>query len=75
MNASIPIKLIPESDSERESRIRWATLAAADGCEASARELEELLEEGPEDLIPIRKLLDLSKGHRKFNREHRRPSK
>jgi hypothetical protein len=57
-------------------------MAAADGCEASVRELEELLEEGPEpdDLVPLSKMRSaidaylsmIDKGNRTFAREQLR---
>lgn len=46
---------------DRERRIYWARLHASEGCEASARELDELLEEGPleGDLVPLWLLSEL----------------
>lgn len=61
--------------------IEWVRACADDGCEASAREMEELLDEleNPADdgPLPIRfcltdaELLAHSLNHRRFNREHR----
>ena len=43
-----------ELRTEREQLIYWATLHASEGCEASARELAELLaDEDDCDLVPL----------------------
>lgn len=58
----------PRTAQERRDRIKWATLAAADGCEASARELEDLLAYDPrkEEYLSM-----LDKGNRAFARFER----